>query len=52
MVVVIIVDPPGDPITKDGLPFLRTMVGVIELKGRLPGCIEFASLPIRSKAFG
>ena len=43
---VIIVDPPGDPNIMKGEPFLRTIVGVMELSGLLFDFIAFASLPI------
>ena len=33
---------PGVPITMTGLPSRETMVGLMELKGRLPGVIELA----------
>ena len=29
--------PPGEPVTRNGLPSLSTMVGVIDDSGRLPG---------------
>jgi hypothetical protein len=35
--------PPGVPTTITGLPSLLTIVGLIELSGRLPGAIAFAS---------
>ena len=52
MVVVIIVDPPGDPIIIKGLPFFKTIVGVIEDKGRFPGSIALALLPTNPNALG
>ena len=42
----------GEPVTSNGLPSLRTIVGVIELSMRLPGSMAFASRPIRPKALG
>jgi hypothetical protein len=42
---VIITDPPGDPVAITGTEFLKTRVGVIELKGLLKGSILFASPP-------
>ena len=41
--VVIIAEPPGDPTTKNGLLFLRTIVGVIEERGLFLGANAFAS---------
>ena len=35
--------PPGVPMTITGLPSFETMVGVIELSGRLPGATEAAT---------
>src|SRR6185503_13209345 len=35
--VVMIDAPPGDPSARNGLPHLSTIVGAIELRGRLPG---------------
>ena len=32
-----IVDPPGEPSARSGAPSARTIVGAIELRGRLPG---------------
>ena len=40
--VVIIVDPPGDPITIYGALFFRTIVGVIDERGLLFASIAFA----------
>ena len=34
--VVMIVEPPGEPSARNGLPLRRTIVGDIELRGRLP----------------
>ena len=39
----IIVGPPGEPVTKLSLPSRSKIVGVIELSGRCPGAIAFAS---------
>ena len=39
--------PPGLPVARYALPSRSTMVGVIELSGRLPGAIALASPPIR-----
>ena len=52
MVVVIIVDPPGEPITIKGLLSLSTMVGVMEESGLFPGSTAFASFPINPNALG
>ena len=52
MVVVIIVDPPGDPIIIKGFPFFKTIVGVIEDKGRFPGSMALALLPTSPNALG
>ena len=38
-----IVEPPGDPSASTGLPSCSTIVGDIELRGRLPGSIRFGS---------
>ena len=43
--VVMIVEPPGDPTVSHGLPRRSTIVGLIELRGRLPpwtrlGCVS------------
>ncbi len=35
--------PPGVPTTITGFPSRETIVGLIELNGRLPGAMEFAS---------
>src|SRR5437016_14660920 len=37
------VDPPGEPTARYGLPCARTIVGDIELRGRLPGAGRFGS---------
>ena len=50
--VVIIRLPPGLPVASHGLPSANTMVGVIELSGRLPGSMAFASPPSRPNALG
>ena len=52
MAVVMIVDPPGEPITINGFPSFKTIVGVMELNGRFPGWMAFASFPTSPKAFG
>ena len=44
--------PPGEPVTRNGLPFFSTMVGVIDDSGRLFGPGALASKPISPKAFG
>ena len=41
--VVMIVAPPGEPTAYAGLPSLSTIVGAIELRGRLPPSIRFGS---------
>ena len=38
-----IVEPPGEPTARNGLPFLSTIVGDIEERGRLSGSIRFGS---------
>ncbi len=38
-VMVMMREPPGLPVTMHGLPSLVTMVGLIELSGRLPGAM-------------
>ena len=45
--VVIIFDPPGDPIVMIGIPSYIKIVGVIELRGLLLGSIAFALSPTR-----
>ncbi len=45
-------EPPGVPTTITGLPSLSTSVGVIELKGRLPGAIALALPCTRPNPFG
>ena len=42
--VVMIVDPPGDPSATKGSPSSSTIVGDIELRGRLPGSGRLGSL--------
>ena len=44
--VVMIVEPPGEPSARHGLPFFSTIVGAIELRGRLPGWIRFGSVAL------
>src|SRR5262249_11222345 len=39
--VVMIVEPPGEPTARNGLPFLRTIVGAIELRGLFPPSTRF-----------
>ena len=39
--------PPGEPVTRNGLPSLSTMVGVIDDSGRLFGAGALASQPTR-----
>ena len=41
--VVMMVEPPGEPRASTGSPRRVTMVGAIELRGRLPGSIRFGS---------
>jgi len=41
--VVMIIDPPGEPTARNGLPCFVTIVGAIELRGRLPPSIRFGS---------
>src|SRR5829696_3395483 len=36
-----IIVPPGDPTATNGLPFSSTIVGLIELRGRLPPSTRF-----------
>ena len=45
--VVMIVAPPGEPSTRNGLPALSTIVGLIELRGRFPPSTWFA-VPVES----
>ena len=40
-----IVAPPGEPTARTGLPSSVTIVGDIELRGRLPGAGRFGSVP-------
>ena len=47
--VVMIIDPPGDPSARNGLAVPSTIVGLIELRGRLPpstrlGCVSESKL--------
>ena len=49
---VIMRDPPGVPVASQGLSSLKTIVGVMELKGRLSPSIALASPPTRPNAFG
>ena len=44
--VLMIVRPPGEPVTMNSLPFFVTIVGVIELSIRLPGAMTFAGVPM------
>ncbi len=37
------VDPPGEPSARNGLPSLRMMVGDMDERGRFPGSIRFGS---------
>ena len=48
----IIVDPPGEPVTKKGLSSLKTITGVMEDNGVFFGSILFASDPIKPYTFG
>ena len=41
--VVMIVEPPGEPSARNGLPPRSTIVGEIEERGRLPPSIRFGS---------
>ena len=41
--------PPGEPVTRNGLPSLSTMVGVIDDSGRLPGPGALASPPTQAE---
>ena len=41
--VLMMVGPPGLPVTRKGLPSFATMVGVIEDSGRLPGAMALDS---------
>ena len=49
--VLMIVRPPGEPVTSTSLPSFVTIVGVIELSMRLPGSIRFAGVPMSPSAF-
>ena len=42
---VIILEPPGEPIARNGSPLSKTIVGVIELNGLLAGSISLAIPP-------
>src|SRR5215211_736788 len=47
--VVMIIEPPGDPTARNGRPSARTIVGLIELRGRFPpsarfGCVKESKL--------
>ena len=47
-----IVEPPGEPSASNGLPSRRTIVGLIELRGRLPpstrfGCVSRVEVEVR-----
>jgi len=44
--VLMMVRPPGLPVTSTGLPPFSTSVGVIELNMRLPGATRFGGVPI------
>ena len=44
--------PPGAPAVMNSLPSLRTIVGVIDESGRLPGAIALASPCTRPNMFG
>src|SRR5271156_5976016 len=50
--VVMMREEPGDPRTRSSLPSFRTIVGVMEESGRLPGPIALASLWIRPSLLG
>ncbi len=50
--VVMMREEPGEPRTRKSLPSFRTMVGVIEESGRLPGPMEFAAPWIRPSPLG
>ena len=52
MVVEMMVEPPGLPVTMNSLPSRSTMVGDIELSGRLPGSIWLALPWIRPNELG
>ena len=44
-----ILEPPCAPVIINGFPSLRTIVGVIELRGLFKGSILFASFPKSKK---
>ena len=44
--VVMIVAPPGEPSARNGLPSASTIVGAIELRGRLPARAGSGALPV------
>ncbi len=51
-----IVDPPGEPTARSGSPSRSTIVGLIELRGRLPpstrfGCVSESKLKSVSSLF-
>src|SRR4029453_15607670 len=52
-----IIEPPGDPTARYGFPFRKTIVGAIELRGRLPpstrfGCVVESKLKSVSSLLG
>ncbi len=49
--VLMIVRPPGDPVSSSTLPSFTTIVGVMELSIRLPGAITLAGVPMSPVRF-
>ena len=52
MTLVMMREPPVEPVANTGTLPSKTMMGVIELSGRLPAAISLAFPPIRPKALG
>jgi len=48
--VVMIVAPPGEPTARTGSPSSSTIVGLIELRGRLPGSARLGLGPVKLKS--
>ena len=49
---VIMMGPPGAPSTRNGLPSLTTMVGIMDDSGRLPGAMALRSPCTRPNMLG
>lgn len=50
--VVMMVDPPGLPTARNGAPSSSTVVGLIELRDRLPGAGRLGPSPVELKSVG